>query len=152
MRNCILLFSAFLSFAVAAQTKPEPIIYRTTEVDSKPNLEDGMYTLTMFVSDNFKFPEIKNKKIMIFTSFVIEPDGAMNDEKAFYISVKDYLPSPVVSIQTEEEKAKEAKIYEEMKTEAARVLALFDQRWIPAQVGGKSVKCLYNYPISFYIE
>jgi len=142
----------FLTFSVSAQSSSEEKTYRTTELDAKPNLKDGMYTLSMFVSQNFKFPEVKNKKIKIFTSFVIEPDGSMKDVKAFYISVKDFIPSDVVKIQTEAEKAAEAQMYEGMKSEAARVVSLFKETWIPGQLGGKPVRCLYNYPISFNIE
>lgn len=150
MKKLLLLLAVIFTLSVSAQDTEK--IYRTTEVDAKPDLKNGMYKLTMFISENFKFPEIKNKKIRIFTSFIIEPDGTMNDEKAFYISVKDYIQSNVVSIQTEEQKAAEAKLYDGMKAEAARVLALFNETWIPAQVAGKPVKCLYNYPISFNIE
>ena len=152
MKKYFCLFALLLGCALYAQPSPEEKIYRTTEVDHKPDIKNGMYTLSMFISENFKFPDIKNKKIRIFTSFIIEPDGRMNDVKAFYISAKDYLPTDVVKIQTEEEKAIEAKAYEAMKQEAARVVSLFKETWIPAVVGGKPVRCLYNYPISFNIE
>lgn len=144
----MLLVGTAISYAQTTDT-----IYRTTDVDVKPNLKDGMYTLTQFVSDNFQFPpSVKNKKIKIFTSFIIEPDGQMNDVKSFYISVKDYLPVEVVSLQTEEQKQAEQKAFDAMRDEAARVLKLFKENWTPALVGGKPVRCLYNYPISFNIE
>jgi hypothetical protein len=152
MKNYLLILVFFLSFFAAAQDAAPEKIYRTTEVHSKPDLKNGMYTLTMFISKNFKFPEIKNKKITVFTSFIIEPDGRMTDKKAFYVSAKDLIASDVIRIQTEDEKIAEAKAYEAMKSEAARVLALFDETWIPGQVSGKPVRCLYNYPISFSIE
>ena len=127
-------------------------IYRTTEVDQKPDLIDGMYKLTLYISENYKFPPVKNKKVRIFTSFIVEPDGRMNDVKAFYISVKDLVPAANVQIQTEEEKAADALAYEQMKNEAARVVASFGKTWVPAKISGKPVRCLYNYPISFNIE
>lgn len=146
---CLLL----LAVTTAGQAQTSDTIYRTTDVDVKPDLKNGMYTLTQFVSDNFKFPPtVKNKKIRIFTSFVIEPDGQMNDVKSFYISVKDYLPVEVVSLQTEEQKQAEQKAFDAMRDEAARVLKLFKENWTPALVAGKPVRCLYNYPISFNIE
>lgn len=145
---CVLLM--VVSGALA---QPTDTIYRSTDVDIKPNLKDGMYKLTEFVSNNFAFPSsVKNKKVRIFTSFVVEPDGRMTDVKSFYISVKEYLPVEVVSIQTEEEKAAEQKVYDSMRDEAARVLKLFTETWTPAMVDGKPVRCLYNYPISFNIE
>ncbi len=142
----------FLLITASAFAQQATKVYRTTEVDAKPVLQSGMYTLTMFVSQHFKFPAIKNKKIRIFTSFIIEPDGTMNDEKAFYIDVRDYLPNDTVTIKTEEEKASENALYEQMKLEAARVLTLFNEKWNPAVAEGKPVRCLYNYPISFNIE
>ncbi|RZJ30279.1 MAG: hypothetical protein EOO48_05345 [Flavobacterium sp.] len=152
MKKLLLVAAVFCVHLAFAQESGQEKIYRTTEVDSKPDLKEGMYTLMMFVSDNFKYPEIKNKKVIVFTSFIIEPDGKMTDKKAFYVSAKDLISSDVVKIQTEEEKAADAKAFESMKTEAARVLAMFDKTWIPATVGGKPVRCLYNYPINFNIE
>ncbi len=137
---------------ISAQEVASEHVYRTTEVDAKPNLKDGMYTLTMFVSNNFKFPDIKNKKIKIFTSFIIEPDGTMQDEKAFYISAKDFLPNETASTLTGEQQLAEIKMLDDMKAEAVRVLSLFAENWVPAEKGGNPVRCLYNYPISFNIE
>ncbi len=147
------LVCVLLMVVSGALAQPTDTIYRSTDVDIKPNLKDGMYKLTEFVSNNFKFPpSVKNKKVRIFTSFVVEPDGRMTDVKSFYISVKEYLPVEVVSIQTEEEKAAEQKVFDSMRDEAARVLKLFTDTWTPAMVSGKPVRCLYNYPISFNIE
>lgn len=152
MKKVLFVVAFFCMQAAFAQEKSQEKIYRTTEVDVKPNLADGMYTLTLFVNDNFQYPEIKNKKVIVFTSFIIEPDGKMTDKKAFYVSAKDLIATDAVKIQTEAEKEAEAKAYEAMKAEAARVLALFDKTWIPAKVAGKPVRCLYNYPIHFNIE
>ena len=145
----LLIMNVLLAQGQESTTK----VYRSTEVDSKPNLKDGMYALTRFISQNFVFPEnISNKQVKIFTSFIVEPDGSMTDVRSFYISVKDLVPSEMVSIQTEEQKSSEAANYARMQAEAGRVLNLFDEKWIPGQVGGKPVRCLYNYPISFNLE
>jgi len=153
MKKALLVLVCMLGFGVFAQDAQDKI-WRTTEVHSKPDLEKGMYTLRMFVADHFKFPdaELKNKKVTVFTSFIIEPDGSMTDRKSFFVSAKDLIPTAAVKIQTEEEKAVEAKALEEMKLEAGRVLGLFNEKWIPAQVAGKPVRCLYNYPIVFAID
>lgn len=127
-------------------------IYRTTDVDAKPQLKDGMLTLSTYIGYNFKFPDLKNKKVKIFTSFVVEPDGSMSDVRTFFISVKDLVATEEVKIATEEEKLYETKQTEALKAEAVRVLAAFDEKWIPAQENGKPVRCLYNYPINFNIE
>jgi len=149
-------FSAVASAQTASTDTPVPEaekIFRSTEVDHKPQLEDGMYTLSLFISNNFKFPEaVKNKKITIFSSFIIEPDGTMTNVKAFHINVKDYIPSDVVKIATEDQKINEADQIETMKGETVRVLKLFGKTWMPATKDGKPVRCLYNYPIAFNIE
>lgn len=154
MKHFLLIIACFFSFNAFAQDLAQDKVWRTTEVHSKPDLEKGMYTLRMFVAENFKFPEsdVKNKKVTVFTSFVIEPDGNMTDRKAFFVTAKDLIPSDNVAIQTEQEKAAEAKTFDAMKAEAARVLALFNEKWIPAQVAGKPVRCIYNYPIVFAME
>jgi len=151
MKNFLLVF-LICTAPMCAQNDAK--VFRSTEVDAKPTLTDGMYTLTMFISENFRIPDIRNKKIRIFTSFIIEPDGTMTDEKAFHIDVREYLPTgaDVVPIKTEEEKAAEAKLMQEMKAEAVRVLTAFNEKWLPAVTDGKPVRCLYNYPINFQIE
>jgi protein TonB len=145
--------SAQIASTESAVPSASEKIYRSPEVDIKPQIKDGNYTLSLFISENFKFPEaIKNKKITIFSSFVVEPDGSMTDIKAFYISVKDYIKTEVVKITTREEKINEADQIETMKGEAVRVLKLFKKTWQPALKEGKPVRCLYNYPINFNIE
>jgi protein TonB len=160
MKHLLLSLFAFSAIASAQtastdNTVPDSSekIFRSTEVDFKPQLQDGMYTLSLFISDNFKFPEaVKNKKITIFSSFIIEPDGTMTNVKAFHINVKDYIASDVVKIATQDEKVNEADQIETMKGETVRVLKLFGKTWIPATKEGKPVRCLYNYPIAFNIE
>jgi len=152
-----LIFTASASGQIASTESATPIpterTYRTTEVDFKPQLKDGMYTLSLFISQNFNFPPaIKNKKITIFSSFIIEPDGSMTNIKAFYVSLKDYIDSNVQKITTEDEKINELDQIETMKAETVRVLTLFKKIWSPAIKDGKTVRCLYNYPIGFNIE
>lgn len=127
-------------------------VYRTPDVDSKPQLKDGMLSLSLFISNNYKFPDLKNKKVKMFASFIVEPDGSMSDVRTFYISVTDLVISDQVKIATEEEKAYEIKQNDALKSEATRVLSAFNEKWIPAQEGGKNVRCLYHYPINFNIE
>lgn len=152
-----LIFTASASGQIASNESATPTptekTYRTTEVDLKPQLKDGMYTLSLFVSQNFNFPAaIKNKKITIFSSFIIEPDGTMTNIKAFHVSIKDYIESNVQKITTEDEKINELDQIETMKAETVRVLKLFTKIWSPALKENKPVRCLYNYPINFNIE
>jgi len=160
MKQLLILLFAFTihtSAQVASTDTAVPTTtektYRSTEVDVKPQIKEGNYTLSMFISENFKFPPaIKNKKITIFSSFIIEPDGSMNEIKAFHINVKDYITTDVVKIATQDEKINEADQIETMKGETVRVLKLFKKNWEPATKDGKPVRCLYNYPINFNIE
>ena len=160
MKQLLILLFAFTihtSAQVASTDTAVPTTtektYRSTEVDVKPQIKEGNYTLSMFISENYKFPPaIKNKKITIFSSFIIEPDGSMTDIKAFHINVKDYITTDVVKIATQDEKINEADQIETMKGETVRVLKLFKKNWEPATKDGKPVRCLYNYPINFNIE
>ena len=160
MKQLLILLLAFTIHTSAQVASTDTAIptttektYRSTEVDVKPQIKEGNYTLSMFISENFKFPPaIKNKKITIFSSFIIEPDGSMNEIKAFHINVKDYITTDVVKIATQDEKINEADQIETMKGETVRVLKLFKKNWEPATKDGKPVRCLYNYPINFNIE
>ena len=145
--------NAFSQTEIKEKVKDTVEIFRTTEVDTKPQLSKGMYTLSLFISKNFNFDEnIKNKKIIIFSSFVIEPDGKMTDIKAFHISFKDYIESNVENASTADDKIAQLDQIESMKGETVRVLNLFNKTWTAAKKGGKEVRCLYNYPINFTIE
>ena len=116
MKQLLILLLAFTIHTSAQVASTEPAVpattektYRSTEVDVKPQIKEGNYTLSMFISDHFKFPPaIKNKKITIFSSFIIEPDGSMTDIKAFHINVKDYIKTDVVKIATQDEKLMKA--------------------------------------------
>ena len=160
MKHLLILLLAFTIHTSAQEASteiavPETIekMYRSTDVDVKPQIKEGNYTLSMFISENFKFPPaIKNKKIMIFSSFIIEADGSMTDIKAIHVNVKDYIKTNMVKIATQDEKINEAEQIETMKGETVRVLKLFKKSWEPAMKDGKPVRCLYNYPINFNIE
>ena len=152
---CCLFISinSFSQTEINANLKDTLKIYRTTDVDRKPQLTRGMYTLSLFISKNFNIDEsIKNKKIIIFTSFIIEPDGTMTDIKAFHVDVKDYIEGKTEKKTTADDNINQLDQIESMKGEAVRVLKLFNKQWIPAKNDGKLVRCLYNYPINFTIE
>jgi len=128
-------------------------VFRTPDVDSKPQLKNGMNGLSAFIGSNYKFPEIKNKQVKIFVSFIVEPDGSTSDEKAFYISIKDLISNgDPAKIETEDEKTANVRQANLLKKEAVRVIKAFNEKWTPATKDGKTVRCLYNYPINFNIE
>lgn len=143
----------FLSFQIGfAQESTGDRVWRTTEVDQKPQLTDGMYGLSAFILENFKFPEVSNKKIKIFASFIVEKNGTMTDVKTFHLAINDLEPTAGVDIETTADKDRAEKVSDAMKSETKRVLLAFKEKWIPAKKGGKDVRCLYNYPISFNVE
>ena len=126
-------------------------VFRSPDVDFKPQLKNGLNALSAYISNHYKFPEIKNKKIKIFVSFIVEPDGKMSDVKAFYISIKDLVSAENQSDPAAVNEANK-KYTEPLKAEAIRVVSAFNEKWIPATKDGKTVRCLYNYPINFNIE
>jgi len=123
-------------------------IYRTPEVDVKPEISNGMYTLALFTSQNLKMPDVNNKKVKIFVAFVVEIDGSISDIRFIHMSAKDVDEAKARSL-TEKQKKHEAVQLETMKTESVRVLSQFKEKWKPALKDGKPVRCLFNYPINF---
>lgn len=130
---------------------PRPV-FRTPEVDSKPEIKDGMYTLPLFVSQNIKLPSVRNKKLKVFVSFIVETNGKISDVQFVYLSVKDLIAANAPENQSEETKMAEQKELDLLKTEAVRVVQMFDREWIPATKDGKTVRCHYNYPININLE
>ena len=73
MKHLLVLLLGFTISASAQITSTEtatPVstekTYRSPEVDLKPQVKDGNYTLSMYISENFIFPPaVKNKKIII---------------------------------------------------------------------------------------
>lgn len=125
-------------------------LYHSPEVDSKPELKNGMYTLSMFISKNFRMPEVKNKKVKLFVGFVVEPNGTITDIKFIYMTATPIDPNkPALS---EAQKKFEADQLDTMKAESVRVLTQFSEVWKPAMKDGKAVRCQYNYPINFTME
>jgi hypothetical protein len=62
MKQLLILLLAFTIHTSAQVASTETSVptttektYRSTEVDIKPQVKDGNYTLSMFISENFKF-------------------------------------------------------------------------------------------------
>ncbi|RZJ70236.1 hypothetical protein [Flavobacterium sp.] len=156
-----LLLCLFVCTALKAQTsakadvmlsQPDDTkIYRTPEVDVKPEIKNGMYTLALFTSQNLKLPDIHNKKVKIFVGFIVETDGTISDVKFIYMSAKDIDEAKAKTVTDERKKYEMAQL-ETMKAESVRVLTSFDESWRPAMKNGKAVRCQYNYPINFALE
>lgn len=156
MTRCLLFLMVFGTALFSRGQTSEPAIakpvFRTPEVDSKPEIKDGMYTLPLFVSQNIKLPAVRNKKLKVFVGFIVETNGQISDVRFIHLSVKDLIEANVPPSRSEAEKLAEQQALDGLKTEAVRVIQLFDREWIPATKDGKPVRCHYNYPININLE
>lgn len=145
------LASAQKTALSASAQATEEKLYRTPDVDSKPEIQEGMYTLPLFVSQHFKLPDgVHNKQVKIFVGFVVETDGTISNVRFIHQKItplKEGVPEPDKATQE-----KEAKLLEEMKAESVRVMSSFKKVWNPAIKNGKPVRCQYNYPLTFNLE
>ncbi|MBF6608781.1 MAG: hypothetical protein ITG00_08595 [Flavobacterium sp.] len=124
-------------------------IFRATEVDSRPLITGGSYTLTKFIGENLQIPEAENLKIHILTSFVVEVDGSLSDIQCVYLRDEELLPRDKYGDET----APQVPInLEYLKMEIVRVLAKYDQKFIPAMKDGAPVRCLHHFPVNLNIE
>jgi hypothetical protein len=96
-------------------------VYKTAEIEQLPEYPGGINQFYMFLTANFKMPEveIKGKEIV---SFIIEKDGSLSDIKV----LRD------LGFGTSKE--------------TIRVLKLA-RKWIPGIQNGKVVRVLYSLPI-----
>ncbi|RYG46417.1 MAG: hypothetical protein EOO01_16240 [Chitinophagaceae bacterium] len=124
-------------------------LYRTTDVDSKPEIKEGMYTLPLFVSQNFKLPNVHNYKVKLFIGFVVETDGSITNIRFIHQNVTPLREGSVID---EEQKKKDSALLDTMKPESVRVMTAFNKLWVPAMKDGKPVRCQYNYPMNFNLE
>ena len=127
------------------------IIYRTAETDTRPELVDGMYTLSMFISKNIELPDVNNRRITIFVGFIVETDSTISDIKYIYLDAQKLHASPADSVVVDLTIA-EADLYEELKTQSVDAIAAFTGKWIPATKDGLPVRCRFNFPIIIQIE
>ncbi len=158
MKSILLFAILFVNFSWAQQTvaaisgNEADKVYRTPEVDSKPEIKDGMYTLPLFVSENFKLPDVHNKKLKLFVGFIVETDGSISNVRFIHLSVSDLIEANVPKEISEQQREFETAELDKMKDEAIRVISAFKKPWIPAVKNAKAVRCQYNYPINFNLE
>jgi hypothetical protein len=104
-------------------------VYKSYEVEIKPDYPGGMDKLYAFLKKNFVLPkEVIENDIQgqpVFASFNIEKDGSLSDIKI----IRDF------GLGAGEE--------------FERVLKLCP-KWIPGKIDGTPVKCLYTIP--YYIS
>lgn len=144
----LLLCTAFTTNAQHHADNLENLVFRISEVDSKPEFPQGLYTLSIFVSEHLKMPDVTNKKLHLITSFVVEPDGKLSDIRFVHMKVEDLLPAEDI----EKNAAQDFPELDFIKNDIVRVLALNDTPWIPAIKNGAAVRCRYHYPININIE
>lgn len=147
---CPAISQTMAQVAVSLPDTDDARLYRTPEVDIKPEIAKGMYTLSLFISEEFKMPDVHNKKVKLFVGFIVERDGTVSDVKFIYMTAKSIDASK--DALTPEQKEYESAQLETMKAESVRVLSKFKEPWKPAMKDGKPVRCQYNYPINFTME
>lgn len=97
-------------------------IYNPTEVEVKPEFNGGMENFYAFVSKNYKMPDEEGLRGKVFLTFIVESDGSLTD-----IKVRRDIGFGTGN-------------------EAVRVLKL-SQKWNPAELNGKKVRCSYSLSI-----
>lgn len=152
----IAMFFLLGSFALHAQQSADSAgfdashVFRTIEVESRPELEGGMYKLSMYISENVLLPQVRNRKISLFVSFIIEQDGTLSDVNFIHLDIRklyDESDATFVDLNTTE-----MPIYDELKSAALQAISKFPGTWIPAKRNGIAVRCRINYPIIINIE
>lgn len=134
----------------SAEIMDQNKVYRNAEVDSKPELKDGIYQLSMFVSNNLSLPELENLKVKIHVNFVVEKDGLISNVK--------FVKQTVTPISTDypeltaEQKEKEKELLKQLNLDVVRVVGNYKKPFKPAMQNGKPVRCLYNFPITIMLE
>ncbi|HEX8563436.1 MAG TPA: hypothetical protein VF676_10700 [Flavobacterium sp.] len=148
----LLLGTAAISAQQTAFESPQTQnIYRSADTDTKPELADGMYTLSMFISKNLKLPETHNRKLMLFIGFVVEPDSTISDIRFIHLSAEKLYEKESDSAEDSYDLAADP-AFEKLGEQAVRVVKQFKGRWIPATKDGLPVRCQYNFPIIINIE
>ncbi len=125
-------------------------VFRTVETQIRPELEGGMYKLSMYISQNVQLPEVHNRKISLFVSFIVEIDGTLSDVNFIHLDIRklyDQADETFIDLNTTE-----MPIYDELKSAALNAITNFNGKWIPAQRDGVAVRCRFNYPIIINIE
>ena len=99
-------------------------------VEEMPNYPGGQDALVTFLSNNIKYPEEAEKKGIegkVIVTFIVEPDGIINDVK---------VASPVHRL---------------LDKEAVRVIKSMP-KWIPGKQNGIPVRVKYTAPINFVLK
>lgn len=102
-------------------TIDENKIYNTPELDVLPDYNGGTAAKVKFIDKNFKAPKDDGEILQgkVYLSFIIEKDGTITNQKV----LRDYGYGS--------------------GPEALRVLNKMP-KWIPGQIKGKTVRCLYS--------
>lgn len=101
----------------------EAYVFKTSEVEVKPEFLGGMDKFYDFVRKNYKMLDLEGLKGKVYLTFIIEKDGSLNRIKV----IRD------LGYGTGQE--------------AIRVLQNCP-KWKPAEQNGQKVRCLYSLPIT----
>lgn len=102
-------------------------IYTKDRVEVHPEFPGGIEKFYAFVASNYQMPDEKGLRGKVFLDFVVESDGSLSDIKV----TRD------IGFGTGKE--------------AVRVLRL-TQKWRPAELNGKKVRCSYSLSIPIFTK
>ncbi|HEX8268798.1 MAG TPA: energy transducer TonB [Flavobacterium sp.] len=131
MKKLFFIVFMFLFYTVNAQTITDEVpsiantdneVYRSGELQTKPDYPGGISKFYKFIAKNFNMPDEEGLNGRLVVSFIIEKDGSITDIKI----VND------IGYGT--------------GAEAARALKL-SEKWIPGVLNGKKVRSLFTVPI-----
>ncbi|RZJ33803.1 MAG: hypothetical protein EOO51_12240 [Flavobacterium sp.] len=118
----ILLFCLVAIPSVAQDFKKEDPVYSIRQVEVKPEFDGGMAKFYEYITRNFKTPDDKDLKGMLYVSFIIEKDGTLSGVKV----LRD--------------------LGHGTGDEITRVLTA-SPKWKPATVAGNPVRVQYSLPV-----
>lgn len=98
-------------------------IYRSEELEKKPDFPGGMVKFYKYLENEYKSPKEEGLQGKVYVTFVIDVDGSLTDIKV----LRD------IGYGTKEE--------------AIRVLSQCN-KWIPGEIGGQKVKASYSLSIT----
>ena len=133
MRNILIALCLLIATAVTAQDNEyeyEEVIIGERAVDIMPKFPYGLPGLSIYISDNLKYPNeaLKNHiEGKVLCSFIIDKDGSITD----------------ISIVR-------SSGYDSLDNEAIRMLNAMP-KWIPGKQDGKTVRVRYLLPVNFKI-
>lgn len=146
----IILFSILLSYSQTDEklyfNDDGEKIYLATEVESKPELVEGMKAFGKYYFKNLEAPDFHLKNIKQYFAVLIEINGTIS-KVTFVNQEVEYCKLKVVNTKSEadDDKFMEDEIIR-YKEENIRLLKEYKGKWKSAKKEGKLVRCQIIFP------